>query len=111
MADEQQPLQIDAEKMNKLGTNLFSKFGLYQKDRRETEMQWLRNLRQFRGIYDPEIERRIPPDQSKAYPKITRTKVVGTVARLMEMLFPQTEKNWGAISSPLPDLSEGDLQH
>lgn len=111
MADEQQPLQINPEKMNTLGANLFSKYGQYQKDRRETEMQWLRNIRQFRGIYDPEIERRIPPDQSKAYPKITRTKVVGTVARLMEMLFPQTEKNWGAVSSPLPDLSEGDLQH
>lgn len=111
MADEQQPLQINAEKMNALGSTLFSRFGQYQKDRRETEMQWLRNLRQFRGIYDPEIERRIPPDQSKAYPKITRTKVVGTVARLMEMLFPHTEKNWGMTESPLPDLSEGDLQH
>lgn len=111
MADEQQPLQINTEKMTALGSTLFSRYGQYQKDRRETEMQWLRNLRQFRGIYDPEIERRIPPDQSKAYPKITRTKVVGTVARLMEMLFPQTEKNWGMSESPLPDLSEGDLQH
>jgi hypothetical protein len=111
MADEQQPLQINVEKMTALGITLFSRFGQYQKDRRETEMQWLRNLRQFRGVYDPEIEGRIPKDQSRAYPKITRTKVVGTVARLMEMLFPQTEKNWGISESPLPDLSEGDLQH
>jgi hypothetical protein len=101
---------INEEQMRKLGVRLCAQYGDYQKDRRETEQQWLRNLRQFRGIYDPEIEKRIPADQSKAYPKITRTKVIGNVARLMEMLFPQTEKNWGIGASPLPDLSESDLQ-
>jgi hypothetical protein len=111
MADEQTTVPpVDVEKMRVLGIAKAKQFEQYKKDRRETEQQWLRNLRQFRGIYDPEIERRIPADQSKAYPKITRTKVIGTVSRLMEMLFPQTEKNWGIEESPLPDLSESDLQ-
>jgi len=110
MADEPAVPVVNLEKMNALGVTLSSRFEQYKKDRRETEQQWLRNLRQFRGVYDPEIERRISPDQSKAYPKITRTKVVGTVSRLMEMLFPQTEKNWGIEESPLPDLSKDDLQ-
>lgn len=101
---------IDRQKMLALGNTLFSRFGQYQKDRRETELQWLRNLRQFRGIYDPEVERRIPDDQSHAYPKVTRTKVVGTLSRMMQMLFPETEKNWSVIESPLPDLSETDTQ-
>lgn len=101
---------VDAEKMRKLGIKMYAQFEQYKKDRRETEQQWLRNLRQVKGIYDPEIADRIPADQSSAYPKITRTKVIGTVARLMEMLFPQTEKNWGIAPSPLPNLSEGDLQ-
>ncbi len=101
---------IDKEKMKRLGVTLFSRFSQYQRDRMELELQWLKNIRQFRGIYDPEIERRIGDDQSRAYPKVTRTKVIGTVARLMEMLFPQTEKNWGIAPSPLPDLSTGDLQ-
>lgn len=102
---------LDAEAMSRFGVTVFGRFEQYKKDRYATEMQWLRNLRQFRGIYDPDIERRIPVDQSKAYPKITRIKVIGTVARLMEMLFPQTEKNWGCQESPLPDLSKADLQH
>jgi hypothetical protein len=110
MADEAVVPVIDQEKMRTLGVTFASRFEQYKKDRRETEQQWLRNLRQFRGVYDPEIEKRIPADQSKAYPKITRTKVIGTVARLMEMLFPQTEKNWGIEESPLPDLSKDDLQ-
>lgn len=103
-------LDLNTDKMNALGTRLHNLFGQYKKDRRETELQWLRNMRQFRGIYDPEVEKNIPTDQSRAYPKITRTKVIGTVARLMEMMFPQTEKNWGIRPSPLPDLSTDDVQ-
>src|SRR5262245_15966960 len=112
MADENQVVvpTLNEEQTRSLGIRLGSNFETYKKDRLETEYQWLRNLRQFRGIYDPEILTRIASDQSKAYPKVTRTKVVGTVARLMEMLFPQTEKNWGIEASPLPDLSESDLQ-
>lgn len=101
---------IDKEKIKRLGVTLMERFGQYERDRFEIELQWLKNVRQFRGIYDPEIERRIGDDQSRAYPKITRTKVIGTVARLMEMLFPQTEKNWGLAPSPLPNLSTADLQ-
>jgi hypothetical protein len=101
---------VDQARMERLGIRMGEQFDQYKKDRRETEQQWLRNLRQVKGVYDPEIANVIPDDQSTAYPKITRTKVIGTVARLMEMLFPQTEKNWGIAPSPLPNLSESDLQ-
>lgn len=102
--------QIDKTRMTKLGEELRSKFETYESDRKPKEEQWLKNLRQFRGIYDPEIESRIAADRSKAYPKLTRQKVIGTVARLMEMLFPRTEKNWNIAPSPLPNLSQEDLQ-
>lgn len=101
---------VNEEQMQALGKRLLATFGEYEKDRKELEEQWLKNLRQFRGTYDPEIEKLIDPDRSKAYPKVTRTKVVGTVARLMEMLFPQTDRNFQVEPSPLPTLSQGDLQ-
>jgi len=110
MTDDVGVPQVNEEQVKRLGVRLRDAFEQYKKDRRETELQWLRNLRQFRGIYDPEIKKNISADQSSAYPKITRTKVIGTVSRLMEMLFPQTEKNWGIAPSPLPDLSIGDTQ-
>lgn len=110
MPDNQTVPVVDEAAKKKLGARLYALFEQYKKDRREAEEQWLKNLRQFKGIYDPEVEKKIPADQSKAYPKITRTKVIATVARLMEMLFPQTEKNWGIEPSPLPDVSEADLQ-
>lgn len=101
---------VNPDSMKKLGQSKSKEFEQYKKDRRDIEFEWLRNIRQVKGIYDPEIKALMQPDQSTAYPKITRQKLIGTVARLMEMLFPQTEKNWGIAASPIPDLSQTDLQ-
>ena len=101
---------IDETKLNAFGVRLFALFGIHEADRKAAEDRWLQNLRQFRGIYDPEVLAMIPKDCSKAYPKLTRWKIIGTVARLMQMLFPQTEKNYGIRPSPLPDLSKVQMQ-
>ena len=103
-------LELNEQDLIKLGQRLSGLFKQYEGDRKAAEDRWLRNLRQFRGIYDPEILAMIPKNCSKAYPKLTRWKVIGTVARLMQMLWPQTEKNWGIKPSPLPDLSKEQLQ-
>ena len=101
---------IDPAKIKDFGQRVHRMFETHETDRRAVEDRWLKNLRQFRGIYDPEILSRIPADCSKAYPKLTRWKCIGTVARLMQMLFPQTEKNYGLAPSPLPNLETGQLQ-
>src|SRR3990167_217674 len=106
--DQAQPPVIDEQKLNEFGVRLFALYGTHKTDRRAAEEHWLRNLRQFRGIYDPEVK--IPKDCSKAYPKVTRWKVIGTVARLMQMLFPNTEKNYGVKQSTLSELSVDHLQ-
>jgi hypothetical protein len=103
-------IPLDSSVLDAAGQRLFRKFEEYKKDRKALEEQWLRNLRQFRGIYDPEIESAIAKDRSKAYPKVTRKKVINTVSRLMEMLFPQTEKNYAVNHTPMPDLSQADMQ-
>ncbi len=99
---------IDETQLNAFGVQLFNMFTTHVTDRKAAEDRWLQNMRQFRGIYDPEIK--ISADCSKAYPKLTRKVVIGTVARLMQMLFPQTEKNYGVTCSPLPDLTKEQLQ-
>jgi hypothetical protein len=104
------PANLKPGAMQQLGQTLRNTFDMFEKDRKPLEDQYLRNLRQFRGIYDPEIESHIPDDQSMAYPKITRNKVIGTVARLMEMLFPRTDENYEVTNSPMPNLSTADLQ-
>ena len=107
MTDVQVP-QINPEQLDAFGKMMFALYQTHITDRKAAEERWMQNLRQYRGIYDPEIK--IPSDQSRAYPKLTRWKIIGTVARLMQMLFPQTEKNWGIKPSPMPDLSVAQLQ-
>lgn len=99
---------LNKEKLEALGAYLKGKFDIYDKERHQIEQQWLRNLRQYKAIYDPEII--IPAGMSKVYPKDTHTKIVGWVAKMMEMMFPAQEKNWSLGISPFPNIAEQDLQ-
>ena len=82
-------VELDWEHLSGLGRMMAGRFEMYKKDRRAQEKQWLKNLRQFMGKYDPEIEQQLDSQRSRAYPKITRTKLMTIVARLMNLLFPQ----------------------
>lgn len=101
-----QPPEERPDRLRALGNKLSSRFSQYEKDRRLAELRWMQNLRQFLGQYDPEIEARLQPGQSRAYPRLTRVKVVSMVSRLMSLLFPSSEKNWGLDPSPVPNLTE-----
>lgn len=99
---------MDEDKLKAFGASLYDTFLQYERDRKPAEEQWLRNMRQRKGLYDPEVK--IPKDMSRAYPKLTDFTIVSTIARLMQMLFPQTEENFQVTASPMPDLPEEDLQ-
>lgn len=81
--------------------NLFSVFESY---RRAKELEWLESLRQYKGLYDPDVK--IDLNASKVYPKITRSKVNVVLSRLHQMLFPEKDKNWEIIPSPEPRVSK-----
>lgn len=103
------PPPRDPQKLESLGKKLAKDFDVYESDRRYAELRWAQNLRQFLGKYDPEVEKNIPTDRSKAYPKLTRVKCVSMVSRLMNLLFPSSEKNWTVEASPVPNLTIEDL--
>ena len=99
----------DFNKLKAIGMRLQAQFTGYERDRRLAELRWAKSARQFLGIYDPEIESQIEKNRSKAYPKLTRVKCVSMLSRLMNLLFPSSEKNWGLTCTPVPNLSEEDL--
>ena len=101
-------LVINKDKLEQLGIRLRSKFDTYAKERRELEVQWLKNLRQYKAIYDPDVK--IPDGMSKVYPKDTHTKITGWTAKMMEMMFPAQEKNFTVKPSPFPNISQEDQQ-
>ena len=101
---------IDAQGLKRLGERLNSLFDQYRADRRIAELRWLRNQRQYLGVYDPEIEKLFSANRSQAYPKLTRTKVISVVSRLMNLMFPGNEKNWELKASPSPDMKPEDVK-
>jgi hypothetical protein len=98
--------RIDSEKMKQLGMNLSNVFTQYMADRRVAELKWLRNMRQYLGIYDSEIEAEIVASKrSAAYPKLTRVKCISVLSRVMNLMFPGNEDNWSLTASPSPEMS------
>lgn len=112
MADgsESPQIKVDQAAVNALGNNLRAKFLQYVRDRRLVEEQWMKNIRQYLGKWDPNIECTFDAGQSRAYPKVTRVKCVSMQARLMSLLFPADEKNWSIDPSPSPNLPPEAMQ-
>lgn len=90
----------NSDVMNSFGFRLRNQFSQNKAYRRPKELQWLEDLRTYKGIYDPDVV--IDPNNSKVYPKITRSKVNIVLSRLHEMLFPETDKNWEIMPTPEP---------
>lgn len=98
------PAPEPSEGLGKLGTILTNRFAIYKKDRAVAEEQWLKNLRQYLGKYDPDYEQNMAAGKSRAYPKRTRVKCVSMVSRLMSLLFPSGERNWSLSASAVPSM-------
>lgn len=102
-------MNTNYEELAKLGNHLKSLLGQFTTDRSLCETQWLKNLRQYLGQYDPEVLANIDKERSHVYPRDTRVKVKGGVAKMMEMMFPSQEKNWELSVSPNPSIPKDDL--
>lgn len=101
--------QIDPDKLLILANKQSQLFDQYKSDRKLAELKWLQNLRQYLGIYDPEIESKLGKDRSRAYPRITRIKVISTLARVMNLMFPSDDRNWKLEASPSADMAPDDV--
>lgn len=100
---------VRSQDLKQLGNKLSHMFDSYRSDRRIQEQKWLRNLRQYLGIYDPDIDREMSANRSRAYPRITRIKAISVLSRIMNMMFPGNERNWSLEASPSPDIDPQDV--
>lgn len=98
---------------SKLGIDLKAEFDTAKTRRLGYETLWMQDLRQYKGIYDPDIQARLSvyPNRSKAYIRETRTKIRTLDARIMDLLFPANgEKNWAINSTPNPEFTPEEEQ-
>jgi hypothetical protein len=102
--------KINKEGLKSLGYNLSKLYMQYRSDRRIQELRWLRSLRQYLGYYDPEVEKELSPNRSRAYPKMTRVKCITLQAHLMDLMFPSDDRNWTLQARPSPDMDAKDIK-
>ena len=96
---------MDTSIADALGSKLRSQFTQVKSDRFEVERRWLNDLRQFKGVYDPDEEARMPKDKSRTFTRMTRIKVKSAAARLMDLVFPAgSEDNWSYDPTAVPEL-------
>lgn len=70
--------------------------------RRSDEMRWLQCYRNFRGIYGPDV-RFSKAEKSRAFIKITKTKVLAAYAQIIDILFAGNRFPIGVEASPIPE--------
>ena len=96
--------KLDPGELAALARMYIGIFDRYKSERLPAELRWLRNLRQYLGIYDADVERQLPPNRSRAYPRLTRTKCLQLLARVMNLMFPGNDKNWELSATPSPEM-------
>jgi hypothetical protein len=71
------------------------------------EERWIKNLRQYHGLYDPTTEAALKDaNQSRAFVKLARAKTVTLEARLYDLMFPTDDRNWDIGATPVPKLEK-----
>lgn len=98
------PKMLDQATLDEIGRMYAGIFERYKSERNPVELRWLRNLRQYMGLYDPAIETQLPANRSRAYPRMTRTKCIALLSRIMNLMFPGNDKNWEITASPSPEM-------
>ena len=94
-----------SEYVSEVSIKLQSLFTEAEIARQDIEDRWIKDLRQYRGEYDPEVLANIDPRRSRAYVRITYNKVKTINSRLSDLLFPSSDdKNWGLRPTPVPSL-------
>lgn len=101
------------DKLTSVAIRLVDRFEQIAKNRKATEDRWLKDLRQYKGIYEPETMKRLTSGKGRRstyFARMTRTKVKAMDSRLMDMLFPvNNDKNWEINPTPKPEVGESPM--
>ena len=96
-----------AQSMQSLGSRLAGTFQEYKDARKETENEWLKDLRQYQGIYEPDVLARLNAasgSRSKVFVGLTRTKVMAAYSRIIDLLFQHGDIFFSVDPTPIPQI-------
>lgn len=89
-----------------LAAEVWHRFAEARSNRQYLEQEWLKDLRQYEGEYEPAVVANFKPNQCQAFIRLTRAKVRTMDARMSDMLFPASapDKFWSIRATPIPEL-------
>lgn len=94
-----------------LGLQVIGKFSEAKAAKLAVEQRWIKDLRQHKGIYEPDVLQNMKAEdgtihRSQYFNKITRKKTRVYDSRMKELLFPANDdKNWSIGPRPTPDVA------
>ena len=97
---------VQDQSIQSLGSRLSARFQEYKDARKETENEWLKDLRQYNGQYEPEVLARLNEAgaRSKVFVGLTRTKVMAAYSRIIDLLFQHGDIFFSLQPTPVADL-------
>lgn len=89
-----------------LGARLKSLYREYKDARRDIEDEWLMDLRQYNGQYEPDVIARLDSQgaRSKVFVGLTRTKVMAAYSRIVDLMFQASDTYFGIKPTPRPTI-------
>ena len=95
------------QELQSLGHRLRDLFQEYKDARKETENEWLKDLRQYAGQYEPEVLARLNEHagaRSKVFVGLTRTKVMAAYSRIVDLLFQHGDLFFAVHPTPIATI-------
>ena len=95
-------IKMDAP-LKAMGMMLQTRFSVEKAKRYEIEEEWLKDLRQHQGKYEANVKFN-DKNSSRAFVRLTRTKVRSVDARMAELIAPMVKEAWDLEPTPEPDI-------
>lgn len=97
---------VQDQSIQSLGARLSARFQEYKDARKETENEWLKDLRQYNGQYEPDVLARLNEAgaRSKVFVGLTRTKVMAAYSRIIDLLFQHGDIFFALQPTPVAEL-------
>jgi len=101
-----QDAEEQSAELSSFGARLKNLYEEYKDSRSEIEDEWIKDLRQYSGKYEPDVLAKLEAqgNRSKVYVGLTRTKVMAAYSRVIDLVFQPGEPFFSIEPTPNPEI-------
>ena len=101
-----QDAEEQSAELSSFGARLKHLYEEYKNSRSEIEDEWIKDLRQYSGKYEPDVLAKLEAqgNRSKVYVGLTRTKVMAAYSRVIDLIFQAGEPFFSLEPTPNPEI-------